>query len=223
MYVHDCEVLSIHVEAEIADMLEEHQHEMVRKALELADAERRVQLVTALADAEQKEQELKSQQLLNKMALQRVEAMKKLEIQAEVNRVNEIEKQTAKKAELDMQVIIDAISNADIARKNAAHAAAMDREAAENVARENHAREMANIEKAKSEAYAETVAKIMASIQPELVAALESQANANVVAALEHAVAPYVIAGSGESVTDVAQRLVKGTAFEEVVKGFAQK
>ena len=223
MYVHDCEVLSIHVEDEIAEMLEEHQREMVSKALKVADAERRLVLISALAEAEKSEQLLRNQQLLNKMALQREEAMKKLEIQSEVNRINEAEKKAAKQAELDMQVVIDAIGAAEIARKNAAHTASMERNAAENAAAEAHAREMANIEKAKSEAYAETVAKIMSAISPELVAALESQANANVVAALEHAVAPYVIAGDGESITDVAQRLVKGTAFEDVVKNFGNK
>ena len=61
------------------------------------------------------------------------------------------------------------------------------------------------------------------SISPELVAAMESRANADVVAAIEHAVAPYAIAGENETVTDVAQRLVKGTAFEDVFKQFGNK
>jgi hypothetical protein len=82
---------------------------------------------------------------------------------------------------------------------------------------------MASIEKAKSEAYAETVAKIMGSITPELVASLEARANADVVSAIERAVAPYAIAGGEETVTDVAQRLIKGTAFEDVFKQFANK
>jgi major vault protein len=223
MYVHDCEVLSIHVEDEIAEMLEEHQHEMVRKALKAADAERRLALISALAEAEKSEQELRNQQLLNKMNLQREEAMRKLEIQSEVNRINEAEKQAAKQAELDMQVVIDAISAAELARKNAAHTAAMEQKAAENAATEAHAREMAAIDEAKSKAYAETVAKIMTAISPELVAAMESRANADVVAAIEHAVAPYAIAGENETVTDVAQRLVKGTAFEDVFKQFGNK
>ena len=223
MFVHDCEVLSIHVEDEIAEMLEEHQHEMVRKALKVADAERRLTLISALAEAEKSEQELRNQQLLNKMALQREEALKKLEIQSEVNRVNEAEKQAAKKAELDMQVVLDAITDAETARKNAAHAAAMERAVSENATNEAHLRELAESEKAKQKAYAETVAKIMSSITPDLVAALESQANANVVAAIEHAVAPYVIAGEGESITDVAQKLVKGTSFEDMFQQVVNK
>ena len=223
MYVHDCEVLSINVEAEVADMLEEHQHEMVRKALKVADAERRLALITTLAEAEKSEQELRNQQLINKMNLQREEAMRKLEIQSEVARVQEAEKQAAKKAELDMQVVLDAISAADRARKDAEFKQTMEHEAAELNQKESHAREMASIEEAKSKAYAETVAKIMGAISPELVAAMESRANAEVVSAIEHAVAPYAIASDEESVADVAQKLVKGTAFEDVFKQFGKK
>jgi hypothetical protein len=223
MYVHDCEVLSINVEAEVADMLEEHQHEMVRKALKVADAERRLALITTLAEAEKSEQELRNQQLLNKMALQREEAMKKLEIQSEVNRVQEAEKEAAKNAELNMQVVLDAIAAADRARKDAEFKQNMEQEGLALAQKENHAREMASIEEAKSKAYAETVAKIMASISPELVAAMESRANAEVVSAIEHAVAPYAIASDEESVADVAQKLVKGTAFEDVFKQFGNK
>ena len=223
MYVHDCEVLSIHVEPEIAEMLEEHQHEMVRKALKVADAERRLELITALAEAEKSEQELRNQQLLNKMALQREEAMKKLEIQSEVNRVQEAEKEAAKQAELNMQVVLDAITAADRARKDADFKQKIEHQEAELKQKEAHAEKLAEIEKSKSEAYAATVAGIMASISPELVAAMESRANADVVAAIEHAVAPYAIASENETVTDVAQRLVKGTAFEDIFKQFGSK
>ena len=223
MFVHDCEVLSIHVEDEIAEMLEEHQHEMVRKALKVADAERRLTLISALAEAEKSEQELRNQQLLNKMALQREEALKKLEIQSEVNRVNEAEKEAAKQAELNMQAVLDAIATADRARKDAIFKQTLEHEAAELAQQEAHAEKLAEIEKAKQKVYADTVAKIMSAITPELVAAMESQANANVVAAIEHAVAPYVIAGDGETITDVAQKLVKGTSFEDMFKQITVK
>jgi hypothetical protein len=149
--------------------------------------------------------------------------MRKLEIQSEVARVQEAEKQAAKKAELDMQVVIDAIASADRARKDADHKASMERLATENANKEAHAREMATIDEAKSKAYAETVAKIMASISPDLVAAMEARANADVVSAIEHAVAPYAIASDDESVADIAQKLVKGTAFEDVFKQFGNK
>ena len=78
MYVNDCEVLSICVEDEIAEMLIVHQRDMVRKALQLSAADKRVQVAEQLAVAEQKENELENQKLINKMNLQREEALRRL-------------------------------------------------------------------------------------------------------------------------------------------------
>jgi major vault protein len=219
MYVHGCEVLSLRVQDDIARLLTKHQSEMVEKALQLSDANRRVELVTSLAEAEQKEAELESQKLQNRMNLQREEAIRKLEIQSEVNRKNEAEKLAAKQAENDMQVLVNAIAEADNTRKNAAHQAEMDRTRAANEAAEAHARSMAEIEKAKNESYAATVAAIMASISPDLVAALESQANTEVTKALSDAIAPYAIA-RGESVAEVVNKMTRGTTMEDMVKNF---
>ena len=222
MVVQDCEVMDFNVQNDIARLLEDHQYEMVQKALELTDANRRVELVTALADAEQKEQALKSQQLINKMELQRQEALRQQEIQSEVNRKKEAEKIAAKEAEKDMQAVLNLIADAENARKNAAHEAEMLRLKNENEAFQAHNRALAEIEKAKNESYAATVANIMASIQPELIAALESQANAKITEALGNAIAPYAIAGEGESVADVVQKMVHGTSFEDVIKNFSK-
>lgn len=220
MVIHDCEVMDFSVQSDIARLLEDHQYEMVQKALELTDAERRVELVTALAEAEKKEQELRSQQLINKMELQRQEALRKREIQSEVNRKEEAEKIAAKNAECDMQSVLNLIAESENARRMAAHKTSMDCEAAECKAREDHARAMAEIEKAKNESYAATVASIMQSIAPELVAALESQANAKITEALGNAINPYIMAGNGESAADVIQKITHGTSIEEFLNNF---
>lgn len=208
MYVQDCEVLSLTVESEIESMLEEHQHEMVQKSLELSDAEKRVAVAMALADAEQKEQELRSAQLINKMELQREEAQRKLEIQSEINRRKEAEDLAAKQAEKDMQVIVDAIADATRERK------AKDQDQALE-----YARAQADIEKAKNDSYAATVAKIMESIGPDLVAALNAQSNADIMKTVSNAVGPYAIA-KGDSIADTANKLLRGTSLEGLLKNF---
>lgn len=205
MLVHDCEVLSIDVEDEIAEMLTAHQQEMVQQSLRLADAEKRVAVAEKLAVAEKKEQELRSQQLINKMELQRQEAVRKLEIQAQVNRQTEAEKKAAKEAEKDMQAIIDAIHDAEMARKDKEDAAEIE-----------HKKQLADIEKAKQNAYAETVAKIMASISEDLVAAMTSRSNEDMLAAVAKSIAPYSIA-SGESVADVVNKMLRGTSLEKLI------
>lgn len=206
MLVHDCEVLSIRVDSEIEEMLIAHQQEMITQSLKLSDAEKRVAVAEQLAVAEQKEQELRNQQLINKMQLQREEAMKKLEIQSEINRLQDAEKLAAKQAEQDMQVIIDAIHDASLARK--------DKDNAQEI---QHKRELASIEEAKQKAYAETVTQIVGAISEDLVAAMTSKSNNDMTVAIAQAIAPYALAGDNESVSDVVNKLLRGTALEQLI------
>lgn len=208
MFVKDCEVLSLTVESEIAEILESHQRDMVEKSLELSDAEARVKVAEALFDAEKKENELASTKLINRMNLQGEEARRKLEIQAEVNRKQEAEKQAAKQAEKDMQVLIDAIHEAEMARKQ--------KETDANIAEK---KALADIEKAKQEAYAKTVADVMKSIQPDLVAAIQAQSDSKVFNSIATGIAPYAI-GNGESAAEFVDRLLRGTTLEGIVNKF---
>lgn len=209
MFVKDCEVLSLTVESEIAEILESHQRDMVEKSLELSDAEARVKVAEALFDAEKKENELASTKLINRMNLQGEEARRKLEIQAEVNRKQEVEKQAAKQAEKDMQVLIDAIHEAEMTRKQ--------KETDANIAEKQA---LADIEKAKQEAYAKTVADVMKSIQPDLVAAIQAQSDSKVFNSIATGIAPYAI-GNGESAAEFVDRLLRGTTLEGIVNKFA--
>ena len=209
MFVKDCEVLSLTVESEIAEILESHQRNMVEKSLELSDAEARVKVAEALFDAEKKENELASTKLINRMNLQGEEARRKLEIQAEVNRKQEAEKQAAKQAEKDMQVLIDAIHEAEMTRKQ--------KETDANIAEKQA---LADIEKAKQEAYAKTVADVMKSIQPDLVAAIQAQSDSKVFDSIATGIAPYAI-GNGESAAEFVDRLLRGTTLEGIVNKFA--
>lgn len=208
MFVKDCEVLSLTVESEIAEILESHQRDMVEKSLELSDAEARVKVAEALFDAEKKENELASTKLINRMNLQGEEARRKLEIQAEVNRKQEAEKQAAKQAEKDMQVLIDAIHEAEMTRKQ--------KETDANIAEKQA---LADIEKAKQEAYAKTVADVMKSIQPDLVAAIQAQSDSKVFNSIATGIAPYAI-GNGESAAEFVDRLLHGTTLEGIVNKF---
>lgn len=206
MLVHDCEVLSISIDSDIEDMLIAHQQEMITQSLKLSDAEKRVAVAEKLAVAEQKEQELRNQQLINKMQLQREEATKKLEIQAEINRIQDAEKLAAKQAEQDLQKVIDAIHEASLARK--------DKDNAQEIA---HKKEIAAIEAAKQKAYADTVTQIIGAISEDLVAAMTTKSNNDMTVAIAQAIAPYALAGDDESVADVVNKLLRGTALEQLV------
>ena len=207
MNVQDCEVLSIHIEDDVAKMLIAHQEEMLTQSLKLSDAEKRVEVAEKLADAERKEQELRNEALINKLDLQEKEALRKLEIQTEVARQTEANKLAEKQAEVDMQRLCDVIHNAKLERTK------LERES-EIV----HQKELAEIEKHKNEAYAATVKTIMESISEDLVAAMSSKSNNDMTVAIAQALSPYALA-SGESVADVVNGLLRGTKLEDVIKG----
>ena len=205
MYIHDCEVLGIQIERSIANLLDEHQHDMVAKALELSSAEARVKVATELAKAEKKEQDLRTQQVINKMELQKLEAEKKMAINSEIARKQEAEKLAAQQAEKDLQPVLDAIQTAKLAREKQVHDAKIEQDKAK-----------AEIEKARQQTYAETISKVMASITPDLVAALNSESNAQVLEAITQNMAPYAML-KGESVAEFTDKLLRGTTIEGFV------
>lgn len=205
MFVNDCEVLSISVENEVAEMLVDHQREMVRKALQLSAADKRVQVAEQLALAEKKENELESQKLINRMELQREEAIRKLDIQTEVNRKKEAEAEASKQAEKDLQIVIDEIANAQRERR----AKDDNQELAKKEA-------IVKLEKVKQKAYADTVAQIMASIGPDLAASLQANANIELTKAIASSVSPYAIA-KNESISDAVNKMVRGLPVETVL------
>lgn len=205
MFVNDCEVLSISVEDEVAEMLVEHQREMVKKALQLSAADKRVQVAEQLALAEKKENELESQKLINRMELQREEAIRKLDIQTEVNRKKEAEAEASKQAEKDLQAVIDEIDNAYRER--------LEKDNQQKLAYE---KAKAEIEKAKQDAYAQTVATIMTSIGPDLAASLQANANIELTKAIASSVSPYAIA-KNESISDAVNKMVRGLPVETVL------
>ena len=213
MYVHDCEVLSISVDPSIEKLLIQHQHDAVRKNLELASANKQAEVAEAMSVAEKAMMALESEKLRNKMTLQEAEATQKQAIQSKINRQNEAEKLAAKQAEMDMQVVIDAIAEAGRARKEADFKQAMAQDAERNALEIQHEKEMADIEKAKQEAYAATVATIMSSITPQLVEAITIGGKAELTETLAKHMSPYAMA-KGESVVETTQKLLNGLPFD---------
>lgn len=208
MYIADCDVLNISVEREIADMLTEHQNEMVHKALELSDATKAIEVAEQLAIAEKRDQELRNQKLLNKMELQRTEALRKLAIQEEVDLRQEAAKKASAEAKKDLQTVLDLVAEAELARKKALY----DEEYRQKQLN-------AQIEAEKISKYAEAVNSILKDISPDLIAAMTAKSNADLTAAIAAAVAPYALASGGESISDVVNKLTRGLPLDSIVDG----
>ena len=210
MLVYDVEVLKIDVDSDIAEMLEEHQREMIEKAMLLNDAEAKIKLVEAIAEADQKEAEVAKAKRLHSIETKNIietEEFAKAQIL-------EAKKRAAAKAkadaELELQEVLNQINEAKLARDKA-----------ENDAKVALQKELAAIEEAKQKAYAETVKEIMESVSPGLIEALSTKANAELLTEATKNMSPYAIA-RGASVADTVDVLMRGTSLEGVLTDIAK-
>lgn len=210
MLVYDVEVLKIDVDSDIAEMLEVHQREMIEKAMLLNDAEAKIKLVEAIAEADQKEAEVAKAKRLHSIETKNIiETEEFAKAQA-----LEAKKRAAAKAkadaELELQEVLNQINEAKLARDKA-----------ENDAKVALQKELAAIEEAKQKAYAETVKEIVGSISPDLVAALTTKANAELLTEATKNMSPLAIA-RGESVADTLNTLLRGTTLEKIVEKISE-
>lgn len=202
MLVHDVEVLNVSVENSIADLLNEHQYEMVSKTLELSDAEAKMKVVTALADVEKKEIELKNANKLHKLDLDHKAQAAAMAKNEAIRMKERAAAQAEVQAKKDLQELLNAIQKEEMARSKAK----TDAEIALK-------KELAAIEEAKEKAYAATVKEIMGSIQPGLIEALSTKANADLLETATKNMSPWSMA-TGQSIPDTVDQILRGTTLE---------
>lgn len=211
MLITDCEVLSIKIEESIAELLDHQQYETVSNNLKLSNADQRIATLEKLTEAEIKEQEFKNLQVVNEMELEEKRQTKRLEVENKLAEMKEARQKAAAEAEKDMQDIIDVISEAKRVRK------AKDNEEIYECNKKN-----VEIEDVKNKSYAETIERIMKSITPGLVEALQGQTNAEILDSFAQGIAPYAIA-QGESAGDFISKLLRGTTIEEFINKIPNK
>ena len=206
MLVTDVEVLGVKVEAQIAKMMERHQTEMIQKTLDLSDATRKAEMTQKLAEYEREEAELSHKNKMYILELNQKATEEKMANDAAIAAMKRAEEAAGTQAKADMQKMLDVIHQAQLARDRAADNERIETE-----------KQLAAIEEAKQKAYAETVAKVMESIQPGLIEALNAKTEAELVSGIGNAIAPYAICGE-ESVSEAVTRLIKGTPMEDMIE-----
>ena len=205
MLVYDVEVLKIDVDSDIAEMLEVHQREMIEKAMLLNDAEAKIKLVEAIAEADQKEAEVAKAKRLHSIETKNIIETEEFAKAQALEAKKRVAAKAKADAELELQEVLNQINEAKLARDKA-----------ENDAKVALQKELAAIEEAKQKAYAETVKEIVGSISPDLVAALTTKANAELLTEATKNMSPLAIA-RGESVADTLNTLLRGTTLEKIV------
>lgn len=152
----------------------------------LLNAAARMEVVTALADVKKKKTELNNKTVLYALELEQ----KRTEEEMHNKEMTHAKKREAKAAEVqtqnDLQSVLTTIQSIEIA----------------------YAKELADIEKAKQEAYAATIKEIMSSIPPDLVAAISASSHTELLKEGIASMAPYALA-KNESVADTVNKTFK--------------
>lgn len=211
MLVTEVDIINLDFDETYQEELDNFQKDVVLQKLKLANARTRENIVKEIAESEKRQVQCDHEVNMNRIALKQDLELKKITNEAA---------QTAKRDELeaarfqarkDMQEVLTTIQAAEIARKkeaDAAEAAKLER--------------LAEIEKAKQKAYADTIKEILESIQPGLIEAISAKANAQLLTDAASAIAPYAIA-QDESVADFTNKLLRGTSLENILNNMSKK
>ena len=202
MLITDVDIVDIGVERKFATILEQHQTEQIKKEVELADADARMEVITALAATEKAEADLNNEAELYRMTLKQARVTEQMRFDEETREKQRAAEAARVQAQNDLQKLLSAIQTAEMARQK-------EKDDAEIA----HQKNLADIEKARQTAYAETVVKIMNSVQPGLIEALNAKANADILTTGMQEMSPYAIANN-ESVADTVNKLMRGTTLE---------
>lgn len=205
MSIDDVDILSITVDSDIAELIDGFQRSVIEKSLELSGTQSEMDVVRELAKLEQEKDKLKYELELTRLKLQREQllardSVEQAKIIAEQNQV-----QMRKKAQADLQPVLDEIKKAELARQNAEF-------------EQNDKEGLANTAWKAANQEIETQARVsvLHAIQPDLVAALETKANADMLQTVTKAMAPLAIA-SQTGVAEVTDRLLRGTPLEHML------
>jgi major vault protein len=208
MFVHDVEVLSVHIEEEVDDIINEHQMKIIEKTLELSNANKELEVSKKLAEVNNAMADLKYNTEFQKLTLENKLAKEKLEKGEEIARIKEASATAAKTAEEKLQPIMDSIQKSELARKKEITDAELSAKKDED-----------NLNMIKQKAYTDAIKKVMESFSPELIASMTSSANAELLQTVTQAMSPYAIA-NGESIAEVTNKLLRGTSLEKLIEHF---
>lgn len=205
MLVKDVEVLSVNVEDDIRHIINNHQYDMVEKALNLTKTEQSLAVEKKIAELEKERVRLSNERRLYELQISNDTKMEELKKTREVEQLKEANEKAEKQATMDLQELLNTVQKAELARKSERDKNDYDAQ-----------KRVDELAKARQEAYAKAVKSVIESIGPELTAALVSRANADMLATVAESMAPYAIA-KDESIPDTVDTLMRGTSLEGVI------
>lgn len=211
MLVHDVEVLSVSVQSDVEEIINAHQRRIITKSLELSNAAKEVEVISKLTALEKEKADLEYQNKIYKLELDNKAEKSRIAKHEEIKRLEEKSDVAAKLAEKELQSFLDSIQKSELARKKEANNSIL-----------SFQKEKDALEIAKQKAYTDAIKKVIESISPNLIASMTSCSNAELMKSLAEAMGPYALA-TNESVSDVINRLLRGTSLEGLLEKLIEK
>lgn len=211
MELFEAEVLAIRLPDHIYEMIQEKNEEVLEKELAKQSAEKQLVIEKEILNINKEKGLANHNYLMAKIEATAEEDRRSYEISCAQEEAEDNEAKRVLEASAELQELQDII-----------HAAELEREEKEREAKLEHERKLAEIEKQKLEARATAMKEVLSSIGTDLAMAMNNSNNKDVVEAIAKAVSPYAIANN-EGVSDAINKLVRGTALEDVIAGVMNK
>lgn len=210
MQISDVEVLSISIEANIQALMDEHQEEVVSRSLELAAAQASAETEREIVALNREKVELAEQYAQYKAQLEADTRAKQFELAIAAQKIKDEEDKRKYQIEQDIQLIKDAIADAERTRKEK-----------DNDLELTHKKQMLELEATREAAAAEAMRTVLAALGPDLAAALNAKGNQEIVGRIAESIAPYAVAG-GKPVSRAVSELLRGTTLESVLEDISK-
>ena len=207
MLLKDVEILSVHIkDSDIEYMINDHQNNIIEKTLKAVEAKNSLEIEKEIARLEKEKADVENDKNKYIEDLKAELEQARLDNEAELNRKKEEEQKKTNEATRDLQTILTAIDNAEIARQKARSKMETDTEAERNKVLIDF-----------KEKETENIVKILTAISPKLAIAMENRTNAELMDTVVQSISPYAIA-EDKSVDDVVNKLLRGTSMEGLIK-----
>lgn len=206
MRVYDVEVLDVKIgDSTIAGLLTQAQHSAVQQAIKTAQEERTLEVTRRSEEIKRHIAQAQAETLQNSLALEIQKAQKTLEL--ELERLNS-------ELKIKRKRIDDELSDQENLSK--IHGAELLRERESEVQKLELSKQGLEQELSRMKAEVEAVAEKAKAFTPDLIAALQAFGDRELAARVAQSMSPLAILG-GTSVAEVFSRLLKGTAFENLL------
>lgn len=205
MVLKDVDVLEIDVDAEIKHMLENNQRQMIRNMLNLQMSEVNFEREKKELQMQIDTENLKHHAVLEQLAAKAEREEKNRALTAAQNRFEEEQLKADLEAQQQRDKLVGEMEADELQRnkiKEEQRLAIRDKEIEQDAA--------------EKKTYAETVSKVMTSISPDFIAAMQSNSNAETLRVVSESMAPLAIA-KNKGVAETLDTLLRGTGFENVL------